>query len=126
MSISRLSILGVALLIGGWLAFDGSRAFIVGDYLTARNGPRAGQLGPWSHVVSALGLQPRSPVVKCLHVCLGLLWLLGLVCFILRPGLGWWMLLISSVGTLWYLPIGTVLSLIELALLFSPHVRLLK
>ncbi len=46
----------LALIEGGWLAFDGGRALIVGDYVTPSSGPSAGQLGPWSKVVSALGI----------------------------------------------------------------------
>jgi len=33
----------------GWMLFDGSRALIVGDYVTAKSGPYAGQLGPWTY-----------------------------------------------------------------------------
>jgi hypothetical protein len=43
MTTLRLVILAVAFLIGGWLGFDGSRALIVGDYVSSRSGPWAGQ-----------------------------------------------------------------------------------
>lgn len=122
----RLPVLAVALLLGGWLAFDGSRALTAGDYVTPRSGPSAGQLGPWSQIVSALGLDPRGTAVKCLHVVLGVLWLGAAVCFYFRPAFGWTALLITSVGTLWYLPLGTVLSLAEIILLFVPSIRSLE
>src|ERR1043166_2050848 len=105
MSALRILLLAVALLIGSWLLFDGSRALLVGDYVTRRTVPRAGELGPWSHVVSAIGLHPRGTFVKSAHIALGVCWLASLLCFVLRPPLGWWALLISSVGTLWYLQI---------------------
>jgi len=126
MTAPKILALVVALQIGGWLVFDGSRAFIVGDYVTRRTGPRAGELGPWSHIVEAVGLQPRGTVVKCLHVVLGVCWLASCVCFFISPHRGWWALLISSICTLWYLPVGTALSLIEIAILLSPSMRSLK
>ena len=126
MSAARILIPAIALLIGGWLVFDGARALTVGDYLTANTGPHAGQLGPWSLLLTKAGINPRSTLVKVSHVMLGSLWLIGLAFFLFKPALGWWLLLISSLGTLWYLPLGTVLSLLELALLLTPWIRNLK
>ena len=116
-------VLALALLQGGWLVFDGSRALIVGDYVTPASGPRAGQLGPWSRIVSALGFEPRSTVIKCLHLFLGIAWVIALVVFAVRPASGWWAVLCCSVASLWYLPIGTVLSIVVIALLLTPQIR---
>jgi hypothetical protein len=116
-------VLALALLQGAWLVFDGGRALIVGDYVTPRSGPRAGQLGPWSRIVSALGLEPRGTFIKCLHLILGIAWLISLLVFGLRPVPGWWAVLFCAVATLWYLPVGTVLSLIVLVLLLTPQLR---
>jgi hypothetical protein len=116
-------VLALALLQGGWLMFDGGRALITGDYVTPTSGPRAGQLGPWSRIVSAVGLEPRGTFIKCLHPCLGMAWLIGLVAFAMRPASGWWFFLCCAVATLWYLPIGTFVSLIVLALLLTPQLR---
>jgi hypothetical protein len=126
MSVARILIPVIALMIGGWLVFDGARALATGDYLTAKTGPRAGQLGPWSLLVAKTGLNPRSTAVKLVHVVLGLLWVLGAILFLVRPASAWWLLLASSVSTLWYLPLGTALSLIELALLLTPAIRALR
>lgn len=126
MSIARILIPAIALLLGGWFVFDGTRALRKGDYLTAKSGPRAGQLGPWSHVINAVGLDPRSTAVKVLHVLLGLFWLFGLALFLARPALGWWLLAGTAAASLWYLPLGTLLSLVELALLLTPLARSLK
>ena len=112
-------ILALALFQGAWLCFDGSRALILGDYVTPRSGPRAGQLGPWSRVVSVVGLDPRSTTIKCLHLFLGVAWLIALVAFIMRPPFGSWVLLVCAISTLWYLPIGTVASITIIALLFT-------
>ena len=119
-------ITGIALLVGGWLTFDGTRALVAGNYTTAKAGPHAGQLGPWSKVISAMGIDPRSGLIKCLHVGLGVVWLLSLIAFVLTPSLGWWGLLLCSIFTLWYLPVGTALSVIELCLLLLPQIRNLR
>src|SRR5690348_6509002 len=116
-------VVAIALFQGGWLVFDGTRALRVGDYVTPASGPRAGQLGPWSRVVSALGLEPRSALLKWVHVILGITWLVAAVLFLLRAPVGWWMLLGAGIASLWYLPLGTLLSAVVLALLWAPATR---
>lgn len=111
-------LVSIALFMGAWLLFDGARALIVGDYVTPRSGPSAGQLGAWSRLVAAAGFSPRSTVIKLMHLLLGLGWLGAVRCWLLRPALGWWALFSVSFATLWYLPVGTVLALAELGLLF--------
>lgn len=123
MSIVRVIIAGIAFLIGGWLIFDGTRALATGDYTTAKSGPHAGQLGPWSRVVSALGIDPDGQLMKYIHVALGVAWLASMIAFAFNPPVGWGMILISSLCTLWYLPLGTFFSLVELCLLFLPQIR---
>ncbi len=114
-------VLGIAL--GGWLVFDGLRAFITGDYITPRSGEYAGQLGPWAKLVEAVGLDPRSSTVKGAHVILGVLWLAAAACFAARLPWAWWAIAGCSVASLWYLPIGTLIAVIALALLFLPALR---
>jgi hypothetical protein len=108
----------LAALQGGWLLFDGVRALTVGDYVTASDGPRAGQLGPWSRIVSAVGLEPRGTPVKLLHVTLGIAWLATAVCFVIGTTFAWRMTIVVAICTLWYLPIGTVASAVVIGLLF--------
>ena len=48
----------------GWMLFDGTRALIVGDYVTPASGEYAGQLGPWSNLVKADGIEPLSTLMK--------------------------------------------------------------
>src|SRR5262245_34717416 len=81
-------ILGV--LLGSWLTFDGMRALVVGDYVMPRSGAYAGRLGPWSQLVAALGIEPRSPFMKWTHVALGVLWLAASMGFAAgRPSWAW-------------------------------------
>ncbi len=104
-------------LMGGWFLFDGGRAFLVGDYVTAKSGPRAGQLGPWAKLVSLLGIEPRSTLMKAVHLGLGVVWLGGGIGFALGFAWGWWGLLGSAIFSLWYLPFGTVLGMAQIVFL---------
>jgi lysylphosphatidylglycerol synthetase-like protein (DUF2156 family) len=110
-------------LLGGWLAFDGVRALTVGDYITPASGAHAGQLGPWSRLVAAIGIEPRSPLMKAVHVALGLLWLVAVAGFAARVSWAWWAVLACAMASFWYLPIGTGIGIIELILLVLPSLR---
>ena len=91
-----------------WMAFDGTRALISGDYVTAASGKNAGQLGPWSGLVTAVGLQPRSTLVKALIAIFGVAMLLMATCFALRLAWARTGLLVLAILGLWYLPFGTI------------------
>jgi hypothetical protein len=101
----------------GWMLFDGTRALIVGDYITPNSGEYAGQLGPWSGLVKAVGIEPRSTLMKSVFVTYGLTALIVMVCFIL--GISWarMTLIIVCILGLWFLPIGTITNIIALTLL---------
>jgi len=116
-------ILVLAFVEGGWFAFDGGHALITGDYVTPRSGDHAGQLGPWSRLVSAVGIAPRSTLMKSVHLVLGIVWLAVIVCFALRLPWAWTAMVICAAAGLWYLPFGTLLSIIQLILLALPAVR---
>ena len=104
-------------LTSGWMLFDGTRALIVGDYITPKSGEYASRLGPWSNLVRAVGIQPHSTLMKLVFVGYGLTTLIFVVCFLL--GLTWarTALILTCVLGLWYLPIGTITNLIALILL---------
>ncbi len=116
-------VVAMGLFLGSWLAFDGSRAFIVGDYVTPGSGPYAGQLGPWADLVSAAGIEPRSTLMKSVHLGLGALWIVMAIGLMrgmpwARPGL-----LACAVLSLWYLPFGTLFGVIQIVLLLMPALR---
>jgi len=116
-------VLVLAVLEGGWLAFDGGRALVVGDYVTPRSGQYAGQLGPWAKVVASVGIEPRSTLMKSIHLVLGVAWLGVAVCFALgQPWARTGMLVCAALG-LWYLPFGTLLSVVQIVLLLLPALR---
>jgi hypothetical protein len=107
----------------GWMLLDGTRALVVGDYVTPTTGDHAGQLGPWANLVEAVGIEPRSTLMKSIFVIYGLLTLVITVCFVLklpwvRPAL-----IVACIVGLWYLPFGTITGLIVLFLLLSGRRR---
>lgn len=100
-----------------WMVFDGSRALILGDYVTPQTGEYAGQLGPWAGLVQAIGIEPRSTWMKLIFIIQGLGTLTIVVCHILNKPWAWTALLIAMLLGLWYLPIGTLINLLALSLL---------
>ncbi len=113
----RSIIIILAVLQAGWMTYDGARAFIVGDFVTPTTGPYAGQLGPWTNIVRTVGIEPRSSLMKGIFVGHGIVWLIITSFFAQKLHWAWWAMLIAAIGALWYLTIGTVSSLFQIALL---------
>jgi hypothetical protein len=110
----RLALVALGLAEGAWMTFDGTRALTVGDYVTPSSGVHAGQLGPWNYVVSAVGIPPRSTAMKLIFVVYGLSWLIIALGLALRAGWALPAMTFVAVATLWYLPVGTVLGIVQL------------
>ena len=102
---------------GGYMAFDGMRALVVGSYLTPGSGDHAGQLGPWARLVRAVGIAPESTGMKAAFVVLGAAWLIAAAGLALGAQWGRWLGVVLAVGTLWYLVPGTLISVLLLVLL---------
>src|SRR5262245_17023960 len=117
----RWAVIILALSQAGWMTFDGSRALIVGDYVSPKTGTHAGQLGPWSKLVAAVGVEPRSNLMKVVFVVFGLIWLGLVVCYGVGFRWAWWGILFAATGTLWYLWAGTFVSLIIIGLLLLTY-----
>jgi hypothetical protein len=115
----------LALLQAGWMTFDGTRALVVGDYVTPKSGEYAGRLGPWSSLVQAIGILPRSTLMRSIFVIYGVTWLIVIACYVLKLPWAWAAMLIAAIGGLWYLPIGTAFSLLQIVLLLLPKTRAL-
>jgi hypothetical protein len=107
----------LAFITAGWMAYDGSRALIVGDYATPKSGAYAGQLGPWSKLVTAAGIAPRSTLMKAIFAIYGFAWLIITIFFVLKFSWARWAMIVAAIGALWYLPFGTLLSIIQIFLL---------
>ena len=99
------------------MTFDGTRALTVGDYVTPKTGKYAGQLGPWHRMVSAVGIGPRSTAMKLIFVMYGVSWLIIAGGLFREVSWAWTGAMIASIATLWYLPIGTACSAIQIACL---------
>ena len=112
-------IVSIVLLVSsaGWMLFDGTRALIVGDYITPQTGEYAGQLGPWSNLVKAVGIEPRSTLMKLIFMVNGLGILTLITGYVLHKPWADNALIIAALLGLWYLPIGTLVNLIALILL---------
>lgn len=99
----------LALLNGGWMLFDGLHVLRKGKYF----GPE--KPGAWSRIFARIGVDPFS--LGPLFVVLGLLWLVSGVGLIASAAWAWWALMASAVATLWYVKVGTVISLLVVVLL---------
>lgn len=116
-------LLVLAVLTAAWLVFDGVHALVTGDYVTPKSGDYAGQLGPWSRLVASVGIEPRSTLMKSIHVVLGVAWLCACVAYFLQVSWAWTAMFACAVLGLWYLPFGTALSLVQIVLLLLPAAR---
>lgn len=92
------------------MIFDGVHVLLTGKYF----GPE--KPGPWSDLVSSVGVDPFN--LGILFIILGVLWLLFLVGMLLNRSWAWYGAVFAAVATLWYLPVGTFLSALYIALLF--------
>lgn len=119
----RWSVVVLTFPSAGWLAIDQAHALVAGDYVTPGSGPHAGQLGPWSKLFAAMGLDPLSLSIKWVHLVIGTARLGAIVSFALRARRAWGAMLIGAIAGLWYLPLGTLISLFVIALLMLPAVR---
>ena len=91
------------------MLFDGLVALISGSYIAP-----GGQIGPWQHAVSALGVAPLSTGMKMAFVVLGAAYIASAAAYAFYKPRGASYLCAVAVLTLWYLPLGTILSMVVL------------
>ncbi len=118
LSVMKWVIVFLAVLNFGYMAFDGTRALVTGSYITPSSGEYKGRLGPWSKVVSAIGIEPESTLMKALFVIWGVAGLVVTVLFLKDPARYKSVLLVANLCSLWYAFAGTTSSLIQLILLW--------
>ena len=101
----RVVRLFLAFVIGGYMLLDGVYARINDHYI-------GWQIGPWAALVRAIGIDPRSYTMNDIFIFFGICWL-GAIAFYLfgrRRAI-----FAMAIASLWYVPIGAVLSLLVLA-----------
>ena len=107
--IIKVVIILLAALNGGWMIFDGCHVIKKGKYF----GPATP--GAWSKIIEGIGINPFS--IGPFFIALGLLWFISSIAVVTEMPWGWLALLSTSIATLWYIKVGTVISIITLVLL---------
>jgi hypothetical protein len=112
----KLLITILGFLNGGYMLLDGIYVLLKGKYI----GPE--KPGPWANLFYKLGVDVFR--LGPLFIIFGLLWLIWL--YSLWAGQSWAYLfgLLLSVVTLWYLPVGTLFSLVILVVLLTSKTKL--
>ena len=101
----------------GFMTFDGGRALIKGDYIRPQSGTHAGQLGLWSRLVKAIGIDPGSTTMKSIFLIWGIAGLIITGCYILNVSWAKNGMIVMNILSLWYLVPGTVSSVLQIILL---------
>ena len=99
----------LSILAGLFMMLDGVKAIVTGGYIAP-----GGQIGPWAGLVNNAGISPFSPGMKAAFVVLGVAYIISALAYAFyRPGSRTFLAAVAIL-TLWYLPIGTVISIIVL------------
>lgn len=123
MTWTKWLVLALVLVNAGWMLFDGARALALGDYVTPKSGQHAGQLGPWAHLVEAVGIPARSTAMKLVFVIYGFSYLVATIGFLANvPGARPATAAMAVIG-LWYLPFGTLINVIVVTLLYLTRTK---
>ncbi len=99
-----LSILG--LLNGGYMLLDGIYVLVTGKYI----GPE--KPGPWANLFYKFDIDVFK--LGPLFIAFGVLWLIWIYSFRANKNWSYTFGIILSISTLWYLPVGTLFSVIIL------------
>lgn len=105
----KIVVIILSLLNGGFMLADGIYVLMNGKYI----GPE--KPGPWANIFQLFNIDVFK--LGPLFIVFGLAWLCFIAVFIGNLDWAFTFGLVMCVLTLWYLPVGTVFSLIILALL---------
>ena len=123
MTIVRMAILILSVVEAGWFLIEGIRALTTGNYYTPKAGKYKGQLGPWAKIVGAVGVDPRSLHMRSTFLIIGVIWFFFIICFALQIAWAWLGMVIMPILTLWYWPVGTLLSIMQVIILLYQAIR---
>jgi len=102
-----ITILGI--LNGGYMLIDGIYVMLNGKYI----GPE--KPGPWSYIFEKMGMDVFK--LSPLFIIIGSIWLLVIYGLWTNQNWTYGLGITLSILTLWYLPVGTLVSLITLGIL---------
>jgi hypothetical protein len=122
---ARALILVCAIFEAGWMAFDGTQALVSGHLIAPKTGPHRGELGPWRFIVQRAGVNPSGKAMRLFFAIYGWGWLFVAASFAAHMSWSWAAMVIAAAAALWFLPVGTALGLLQLALLVTlrDHLR---
>ena len=123
MTLIRMAILILSVVEAGWFLIEGIRALRTGNYYTAQAGKYKGQLGPWAKIIGGVGINPQSAFMKSTFLFIGIIWFFFIIGFALEMSWAWLGMMIMPILTLWYLPIGTLLSAMQIIILLYQATR---
>jgi hypothetical protein len=112
----KLLVTILGLLNGGYMLLDGLYVIFKGKYI----GPE--KPGPWANLFYKLGVNVFK--LGPLFVIFGLLWLAWLWALWTNQGWAYGFGILISILTLWYLPVGTLFSIVILIILLTARSKL--
>ena len=112
----KIIITVLSLLNGGYMLADGIYVMLRGKYI----GPP--KPGPWAMLFEKLHINVF--LLGPLFITFGLVWLAFLFSFLTKQNWAYSLGIVVALLTLWYLPVGTLISLIVLALLLTMRTKL--
>ncbi|MEO7308657.1 MAG: hypothetical protein ABIR78_12640 [Ferruginibacter sp.] len=112
----KILIFIAGLITGGYMLLDGIFVIVKGKYI----GPD--KPGPWANLFYKLDINVFK--LGPLFILFGIIWLVFILGFWTNQSWAYMLGLFISFLTLWYLPVGTLLSLIVLVVLFVFKQRL--
>ncbi len=112
----RTLIIILGLLNGGYMLLDGIYVMLKGKYI----GPE--KPGPWANMFYKLNVDVCK--LGPLFTGFGLLWIVWLIALLTNQSCAYFLGLLMSILTLWYLPVGTLFSLIILVVLLTSRQKI--
>ncbi|MGN6417419.1 MAG: hypothetical protein ACTHMC_08005 [Pseudobacter sp.] len=112
----KILITVLAFLNGGYMLLDGLFVLLKGKYI----GPE--KPGPWSGLFYKLNIDVFK--LGPLFIIFGLLWLIWMYGLLTNQHWAYIFGILISIFTLWYLPLGTLLSVIILVILLSAKTKM--
>lgn len=115
-SILKWMVILLAVISFGFMVVDGVRALVVGDYFRPTSGEHAGQLGPWTKLVTKIGIDPESKLMKSIFAILGTIGLALTIAYASGRLSTKGMIAVCLLG-IWNLYVGTAISVLQITLL---------